>query len=122
MSQLSIVVIEDNAALSQMIKRRLEHLNYAVHLADSGETGKDTCRKIKPDIILLDIHLPGKDGWTIATELKSDPATKSTPIIAVTAHAMAGDREKAIRSGCDDYVTKPIDFPTLNEKIQYLVD
>jgi len=118
----TVLAIEDNAPLRNMIQRRLERLNFDVHVAENGEQGERLARSIQPDIILMDMHLPGKNGWEIAADLKRSEETRGIPIIAVTAHAMAGDRERTIRAGCNDYISKPIDFHILEEKIRYLIN
>jgi DNA-binding response OmpR family regulator len=119
---VAILVIEDNKALGEMVKRRLSQLGYAVFIADNGAQGWELLKTMTPSIILLDIHLPDKSGWEVAAELKANADTAQIPIIAVTAHAMSGDRQRAIGAGCNDYTTKPIDFHALNEKIKYLIN
>lgn len=122
MDTVKILVVEDNAALRDMIIRTLERMHFTVTSTENGENCESLAIETHPDIILLDMHLPGKNGWEIATDLKANPKTKSIPVIAVTAHAMAGDRERTIQAGCNDYVSKPIDFSVLKEKIQYLIN
>ncbi|WP_269526814.1 response regulator [Coraliomargarita parva] len=118
----TVLVIEDNIALREMTRRRLERHGYKIVLAEDGEEGLALLQDMKPDIILLDMSLPGKDGWTVAGELKDCPRCGTIPLIAITAHAMRGDREKAIQSGCDDYVSKPIDFSILTSKMNALLE
>lgn len=122
MNAIKVLVIEDNAPLRDMIRRRLKRLNFEVEVAENGEYGEQLARTSRPEVILMDMHLPGKNGWEIALELKSSPETQSIPIIAVTAHAMSGDRERTMRAGCNDYISKPIDFNVLEEKILYLIN
>ena len=115
-----ILLVEDNEMNRDMLSRRLQRRSFEVALAvDGGEAvakaGQDT------DLVLLDMSLPVMDGWTVAGKLKGQDATKGIPIIALTAHAMVGDRERALAAGCDDYETKPIDFPRLLGKIEALL-
>jgi len=113
MKEYRILIVEDNDALREMFRRRLIRRKYNVELANDGEEGLVKAAEHPPDLILLDISLPSKNGWTIACELKSKSQTKNTPIIAITAHAMRGDRERALQAGCDDYISKPINFQNL---------
>jgi len=111
-----ILLVEDNEMNRDMLSRRLARRSYEVDVAvDGGEALEKA--KARPDLILLDMSLPVMDGWTVAAELKADDALRHIPIIALTAHAMVGDRERALAAGCDDYETKPIDFPRLIGKI-----
>ncbi len=115
-----ILLVEDNEMNRDMLSRRLQRRDFEVALAvDGGEAvakaGKDT------DLVLLDMSLPVMDGWTVAGKLKAQDSTRSIPIIALTAHAMVGDKERALAAGCDDYETKPIDFPRLLGKIEALL-
>ena len=112
-TKCTVLVVEDNDALREMFRRRLSRRGYNVELAVDGEEGLVKAADIEPDIILLDMSLPGKNGWTIASELKSESLTNKIPVIAITAHAMRGDRERALQVGCDDYVSKPINFNLL---------
>jgi two-component system cell cycle response regulator DivK len=115
-----ILLVEDNEMNRDMLSRRLLRRNYEVDLAvDGGEAVQKAASR--PDLILLDMSLPVMDGWTVAGKLKADANTAGIPIIALTAHAMVGDREKALSAGCDDYETKPIDFPRLLAKISQLL-
>ena len=113
-----ILLVEDNEMNRDMLSRRLIRKGYEVLLAVDGEQALSMtfCNKI--DLILLDMSLPVISGWEVAGKLKADEKTRSIPVIALTAHAMAGDREKALAAGCDDYETKPIDLPQLLEKIE----
>ncbi len=104
-----------------MLSRRLVRKGYEVVMAVDGGEGVQKAREGKFDLILMDMSLPVMDGWEATRTLKSDPAVRSVPIIALTAHAMTGDREKAMESGCDDYDTKPIELPRLLEKIETLL-
>lgn len=116
-----VLLVEDNEMNRDMLSRRLMRKNYEVVMAVNGQIGVDMATSESPDIILLDMSLPVMDGWTAAKHLKSDPNTKDIPIIALTAHAMADDKEKALAAGCDDYDTKPVDFKRLLGKITELI-
>jgi CheY-like chemotaxis protein len=113
-----ILLIEDNEMNRDMLSRRLERRGYEVVIAVDGEQGCRMAQAEQPDLILMDMSLPVMDGWEATRRLKSAAETQMIPIIALTAHAMAGDREKALAVGCDDYDTKPIEFPRLLGKIQ----
>ncbi len=113
-----ILLVEDNEMNRDMLSRRLGRRGHQVVIAVDGEQGVEMARSIAPDLILMDMDLPVLDGWEATRQLKSAPETKGIPIIALTAHAMMGDREKAIDAGCDDYDTKPIEFSRLIEKIE----
>jgi len=113
-----ILLVEDNEMNRDMLSRRLTKKGFEVIIAVDGRAGVDMAGSDAPDLILLDMSLPVLDGWQAAQELKSKAETSGIPIIALTAHAMAGDREKAIKAGCDDYDTKPVDMPRLLSKIQ----
>lgn len=115
---LKILLIEDNEMNRDMLSRRLERRGYEVVIAVDGEQGCRMAQAEQPDLILMDMSLPVMDGWEATRRLKSAAETQMIPIIALTAHAMAGDREKALAVGCDDYDTKPIEFPRLLGKIQ----
>lgn len=117
----TVLIVEDNDILREMFRRRLARRGYHVKLAINGEEGILQAVETSPDLILLDKSLPGKNGWTFANELKSNTRTKGIPIIAITAHAMRGDRERALQAGCDDYVSKPINFHTLFEVMDQLI-
>ena len=118
---MKVLLVEDNEMNRDMLSRRLKKRGFDVVMAIDGQQGVDLATAETPDIILLDMSLPVIDGWTAARQLKSDASTKDLPIIALTAHAMSGDREKAMEAGCDDYDTKPVDFKRLLEKINALV-
>ncbi len=116
-----ILLIEDNQMNRDMLSRRLTRKGYEVVNAVDGEQGMAMARSEAPDLILMDMSLPVLDGWEATRQLKSAPATQAIPVIALTAHAMAGDREKAVEAGCDDYDIKPIEMPRLLEKIEALL-
>ena len=113
-----ILLVEDNEMNRDMLSRRLKKKGFDVVMAFDGKRGVEMASEESPDIILLDMSLPVMDGWEAAKHLKASDVTKSIPIIALTAHAMAGDRDKALGSGCDDYDTKPVDIKRLLEKIE----
>jgi CheY-like chemotaxis protein len=116
-----ILLVEDNEMNRDMLSRRLTRRGYQIAIAVDGAEGVAMAHSETPDLILLDMSLPVLDGWEAARQLKAKPETKSIPIIALTAHAMAGDREKALEAGCDDYDTKPIELPRLLDKIAALL-
>ena len=117
-----LLVVEDNEMNRDMLSRRLRSRGYEVIVAVDGKDGLLQARSEKPDLILMDMSLPVLDGWEATKRIKSVPETSSIPVIALTAHAMAGDKEKALEAGCDDYDTKPIDLPRLLEKIRSLLN
>jgi CheY-like chemotaxis protein len=114
----TILLIEDHKEIWDFLSRRLKRRGYEVAIAEDGQQGLDKARADNPALILLDMNLPVMDGWTVAQKLKGDEATSRIPIIALTAHAMAGDRDKALAAGCDDYHAKPVDFSQLLTQIQ----
>jgi two-component system cell cycle response regulator DivK len=116
-----ILLVEDNEMNRDMLSRRLERRGYQVVIAVDGQQGVDLARTQAPDLILMDMSLPVLDGWEATRQLKADQQTRGIPVIALTAHAMAGDREKAMEAGCDDYDTKPIELPRLISKIDALL-
>ena len=116
-----ILLVEDNEMNRDMLSRRLQRKGYEVLMAEDGRQGVDLARNETPDIILLDMSLPVVDGWQAAREIRAQAETRRIPIIALTAHAMSGDREKALEAGCDDYDTKPVDLPRLLGKIDALL-
>ena len=116
-----ILLVEDNEMNRDMLSRRLERKGYQVVMATDGAQAVAMAESEVPDLILMDMSLPVLDGWEATRQIKAKPGTKSIPIIALTAHAMAGDREKTIEAGCDDYDTKPIEFPRLLGKIEALL-
>lgn len=113
-----ILVVEDNRDNMTLIVDVLTSLDYTVLQAMDGEQGVELARREEPDLILMDLSLPRMDGWTAARTIKSDANLASIPIIALTAHAMVGDRERALEAGCDDYITKPINLQELATKLQ----
>ena len=113
-----ILLVEDHQEIWDFLSRRLKRRGYEVVIAEDGQQGLDKARSESPNVLLLDMNLPVMDGWTVAKTLKADAATSAIPIIALTAHAMAGDREKALAAGCDDYHAKPIDFSQLVTQIE----
>jgi CheY-like chemotaxis protein len=116
-----ILLVEDNEMNRDMLSRRLQKKGYDVVMAFDGGAGVDLARREVPDLILMDMSLPVMDGWTATQEIKKTAETSHIPVIALTAHAMASDREKALAAGCDDYDTKPIELPRLLEKIEALL-
>ncbi len=116
-----ILLVEDNEMNRDMLSRRLTRRGYQVVIAIDGEQGVRLARDEAPDLILMDMSLPVLDGWEATRQLKAAPPTQAIPIIALTAHAMSDDREKALNAGCDDYDTKPVEFPRLLGKIQALL-
>ena len=116
-----LLLVEDNEMNRDMLSRRLTKRGYTVTMAVDGQEGVDAAIDQQPDLILLDMSLPVLDGWAAAGILKGDPTTKQIPIIALTAHALAGDREKALEAGCEDYDTKPVDLARLIGKIEALL-
>ena len=116
-----ILYIEDTENNRILVKRRLEKQGYKVVTADDAETGLALANDEIPDLILMDMGMPGTDGWVATRRLRAVPKLRNIPVIALTAHAMQGDREKALAAGCDEYETKPFDFPRLLEKIQALL-
>jgi DNA-binding response OmpR family regulator len=118
---MRLLLVEDHEEIWDFLSRRLERRGFDVSVATDGQAGLELARSMLPDVMLLDMNLPILDGWSVAREVKANPATKAIPIIALTAHAMSGDREKALGAGCDDYHPKPIDFPRLISQIEALV-
>lgn len=118
----TILLVEDNEMNRDMLSRRLMKHGFEVILASDGEEGVAVARTCAPDIILMDMSLPVLDGWDASLQLKSNATTSSIPIIALTAHAMATDRDQALKAGCDDYDTKPVDFSRLVGKIKALLE
>ncbi len=116
-----ILLVEDNEMNRDMLSRRLERRGYEIDMALDGEQGIERAESGAPDLILMDMSLPTMDGWEATRRLRASAATKSIPIIALTAHAMSGDREKALAAGCDDYDTKPVDLTRLLSKIDALL-
>jgi CheY-like chemotaxis protein len=116
-----ILLVEDNEMNRDMLSRRLQRRGYNVLTAVDGESGLALTKSDFPALVLMDMSLPGIDGWEATRRLKADPATRAIPVIALTAHAMAGDREQALAAGCDDFDIKPIDLDRLLGKIEALL-
>jgi CheY-like chemotaxis protein len=113
-----ILLVEDNAMNRDMLMRRLMRKGYEILVAEDGAQAVETARGEQPDLILMDMSLPEIDGWEATRRIKADDATRTIPVIALTAHAMAGDRARALEAGCDEYEPKPVDFARLIEKIE----
>ena len=116
-----LLLVEDNEDNRDMLSRRLARKGYDVTLAVDGSDGVAQALLSRPDLILMDMSLPVLDGWEATRQIKAAPQTSRTPVIALTAHAMSGDREKAVAAGCDDYDTKPVELPRLLQKIEALL-
>ena len=117
----TILLVEDNEMNRDMLSRRLKRRGYDILIAVDGQQGLDAARALKPDLILMDMSLPVVDGWEATRRLKAEPKTRAIPVIGLTAHSMAGDREKVLAAGCDDYDTKPVEMPRLLQKIEALL-
>lgn len=113
-----ILVVEDNEENRDALSRRLERRGFEVLLATDGRQGVEAAKAEKPDLILMDMNMPEMDGWEATRQIKAETALAGVPVIALTAHAMAGDRERALEAGCTDYHTKPIEFPKLLAQIE----
>lgn len=118
---MQLLLVEDHEELWDFLSRRLQRRGFEVTVATDGQQGLDKARELKPSVMLLDMNLPLVDGWTVARTLKDDPATAGIPIIALTAHAMSGDRQKALDAGCSDYHPKPVDFAQLLTQIDAII-
>ncbi len=116
-----ILLVEDQEMNRDMLSRRLKKRGYEVSIAVDGAEGVDKARSELPDLILMDMSLPVMDGWEATRTLKGDDATRAIPVVALTAHAMSTDREKALEAGCDAYETKPVELPRLLETIEKLI-
>jgi CheY-like chemotaxis protein len=116
-----ILLVEDNEMNRDMLSRRLARSGFEVAIAVDGGQGVSMAASEKPDLILMDMSLPVLDGWEATRKVKADPATQTIPVIALTAHAMAEDKEKCLAAGCDDFDTKPVELPRLLEKIKALL-
>lgn len=112
-----ILLVEDNEMNRDMLSRRLERKGFEIAIAVDGQEGIEMARNHTPDLILMDMSLPVLDGWEATRQLKADNITSAIPVIGLSAHAMAGDRERALEAGCDDYDTKPVELPRLLDKI-----
>ena len=117
-----ILLVEDNEDNRDMLSRRLTRKGYEVAVAIDGGQGVSMAQSEAPDLILMDMSLPVLDGWEATRQIKANPETQAVPVIALTAHAMAGDKEKTLAAGCDDYDTKPVELPRLLEKIEVLLN
>jgi two-component system cell cycle response regulator DivK len=117
-----ILLVEDNELNRDMLSRRLTRNGFEIIIAIDGQQGVTMASSEKPDLILMDMSLPIIDGWEATRRIKADPATNSIPVIALTAHALVQDREKAMAAGCDDFDTKPVELPRLMEKIRSFLD
>ncbi len=118
---LRVLIVEDNEVNRKMLSRRLSKRDYDILIAGDGTEGVEVAKSERPDIILMDMSLPVMHGWDATRALKADPETSGIPIIAITAHAMSGDREKALEAGCNDFDTKPYDLPRLLGKMEALL-
>lgn len=116
-----LLLVEDNELNRDMLTRRLERKGFSVRSVGDGQQALDSVANKLPDIVLLDMDLPVLNGWETCKALRADTLTQQLPVIALTAHAMSDDKQKALDAGCDDYTTKPIDFPLLLEKIERLL-
>jgi CheY-like chemotaxis protein len=116
-----ILLVEDNELNQDMLRRRLERKGHEVAIAPDGEQGVAMATSFAPDLILMDVSLPVIDGWEATRRIKADPATARIPVLALTAHALTTDRARSFEAGCDDYDTKPVDFPRLLGKIEALL-
>lgn len=117
-----ILLVEDNEMNRDMLSRRLSRRGFEVLLAENGQAGVDLTASQRPDLVLMDMSLPVMDGWEATRRIKADPSTSAIPVIALTAHAMASDRDMALQAGCDDYDSKPVDLARLIQKIEQLLD
>ncbi len=118
---MRILLVEDNEMNRDMLSRRLQRRGFDVLIAIDGQTGIDTAESELPDLILMDMSLPLIDGWDATRQLKRNPITKHIPVLALTAHAMDGEREKALQAGCNDYDTKPVELDRLLRKMELLL-
>jgi len=118
----TLLLVEDNEVNRDMLVRRLQRAGYHILTAGDGETALDVMREASPQVVLMDMNLPVKDGWTASREAQLDPNLQAIPIIALTAHAMEEDKARALEAGCCDYATKPVDFPALLIKIGAQLD
>jgi two-component system, cell cycle response regulator DivK len=116
-----VLIVEDNEENRDSLSRRLQRRGFDVLLAPDGRVGVDMAKAERPDLILMDMNMPELDGWEASRQVKADPASSAIPIIALTAHAMLGDRERAIEAGCTDYHTKPVEFPKLLQQIETIL-
>jgi CheY-like chemotaxis protein len=117
-----ILIVEDNQENRDALSRRLERRGYSVILATDGRAGVSMAQEERPDLILMDLNLPDVDGWEATRMIKASPETAAIPIIALTAHAIAGDEQRALQAGCNDYHSKPVEFPRLLGQIEMLLN
>jgi two-component system cell cycle response regulator DivK len=117
-----ILIVEDNETNADMLGRRLKRAGHETLLATDGQAGVELTRRHRPDLVLMDLSLPIMDGWTAASVIKADASVAHIPIMALTAHAVVGEREKALSAGCDDYDTKPVEWPRLKAKMAALLE
>jgi len=122
MSRKRVLIVEDNMDTYELVHFILEKNEYDTFLAVNGRDGVNAAIKQKPDLIIMDMSMPEMDGWTATGLIKKDPKTSSIPLIALTAHALPGDRQRAMDAGCDEYITKPMDLGELVETVQYWVN
>jgi CheY-like chemotaxis protein len=122
MSPGRILVVEDNMDTYELIRFILERNGYETFLAMNGRDGMNAARKQKPDLILMDLSMPEMDGWEATRRIKKEPKTASIPLIAVTAHALPGDRQRALEAGCNEYITKPMDLSELVQMVDRLLN
>jgi CheY-like chemotaxis protein len=116
-----LLVVEDNEENRDALSRRLQRRGFEVLIAVDGKSGVETAKTEKPDLILMDMNMPELDGWEATRQIKAEETTRDLPVIGLTAHAMPGDRERAIEAGCADYHTKPVDFPKLLAQIEAIL-
>lgn len=118
----TVLLVEDNEMNRDMLSRRLERKGYTILIATDGAAGVAMTRSARPDVVLMDMSLPVIDGWEAVRQIKADPTTRAIPVIALTAHAMAGDRERALTAGCDEYDTKPVELERLLGKMTAVLE
>jgi two-component system, cell cycle response regulator DivK len=116
-----ILIVEDNEENRDALSRRLQRRGFEIVMAADGKVGVAMAQAEKPDLVLMDMNMPELDGWEATRQIRAAPETKNLPVIALTAHAMAGDRDRALEAGCADYHTKPVDFPKLLTQIEALL-
>jgi CheY-like chemotaxis protein len=117
-----ILVVEDNEMLQEILVERLSFRGFEAIAAPNGQVAIELAQSANPDLILMDMSLPVLDGWEATRRLKADPATNHIPVIALTAHALSGDRDKSLQAGCDDYESKPVNFTRLLEKMNHFLN
>ncbi|MFT4769377.1 MAG: two-component system cell cycle response regulator DivK [Glaciecola sp.] len=122
MSETRLLLVEDNELNRDMLSRRLKRAGFDALIAEDGAKALASIESERPSLVLLDMNLPVINGWSVCRAVRANPEIAHTPIIALTAHAMAEDRDRALEAGCDDYATKPVDFPALLEKIRRLLE